>query len=209
MIGLVYILFFAVYLVLFVIVVSLSYRFSKRRFKKGWAGAWVSAAIMFGIVFWDWIPVYVLHKYYCSSEAGFWLYKSPQQWVKNNPGEIGKKWGSEYGRKSETLSPNTRRYWYSDRIYVDVTQGRFFFDELGGIERVLVDSGSGDVLARGREFGRGNPAALSLGARNLSDYKIWLSLGRYNCGPIENPAGFMDQFSKNVYALGELVKKYK
>jgi hypothetical protein len=26
-----------------------------------------------------------MHKYYCSTQAGFWVYKTPEQWMKENP----------------------------------------------------------------------------------------------------------------------------
>ena len=37
-------------------------------------------------VFWDHIPTLVMHKYYCETEAGFWIYKTLEQWKLENPG---------------------------------------------------------------------------------------------------------------------------
>ena len=41
---------------------------------------------MYLLVFWDHIPTLLLHKYYCATKAGFWVYKTPEQWKKENPG---------------------------------------------------------------------------------------------------------------------------
>ena len=37
-------------------------------------------------IFWDHIPTLVMHKYYCEKEAGFWVYKTLDQWKTENPG---------------------------------------------------------------------------------------------------------------------------
>lgn len=45
-----------------------------------------AALLMFLIPGWDWIPTVVAHKYYCEKEAGFWVYKTLDQWKAENPG---------------------------------------------------------------------------------------------------------------------------
>lgn len=47
---------------------------------------WGAALVMYLIPFWDWIPTVAVHQYYCATEAGFWVYKTPEQWKKENPG---------------------------------------------------------------------------------------------------------------------------
>ena len=47
---------------------------------------WGAALVMYLIPFWDWIPTVAMHQYYCATEAGFWVYKTPEQWKKENPG---------------------------------------------------------------------------------------------------------------------------
>ncbi|OEC32599.1 hypothetical protein SAMN05216600_1355 [Pseudomonas cuatrocienegasensis] len=206
MIALIYIVFFVVYGLISIFVINKFYRFSKRRYSKGWVGGWLAALLMYNLVFWDWIPVYVMHKYYCSTEAGFWVYKSPGQWIKENPDMVGRKWGVNEIGKYETINEDTHRSWSSDRIYMEYTQTRSFNDAIGRSESVLVDKATGNALARAIEFYRGSPGALALGANSLSDYKIWLSLGHRNCGPTTAIQGFMDFFSSNRYALEQLGK---
>ncbi|WP_443192576.1 hypothetical protein, partial [Pseudomonas indica] len=62
MIALLYIAFFVVYGLVSVFVIHKSYNFTKTRYSKGWVGGWLAALIMYNLVFWDWIPVYVMHK---------------------------------------------------------------------------------------------------------------------------------------------------
>lgn len=109
MIGLVYLLFFGLYLLVSAYVIYRATLYARRRFSKGWVGGWLAAFMMYNLVFWDWIPVYVMHKYYCSTEAGFWVYKSPEQWIKENPETVGKKWGANELHRSETISEHRRQ----------------------------------------------------------------------------------------------------
>lgn len=212
MIGLLYLVFFSVYGLVSALVIYKSYGFTKSRYSKGWVGGWLAALVMYNLVFWDWIPVYVMHKYYCSAEAGFWVYKSPEQWIKENPEMVGQKWGDDYHGYDlkflsfEVINDHTSRYWSSSRIFNEVTQTRSFNDAIGRSESVLVDKATGNALARAIEFYRGSPGALALGANSLSDYKIWLSLGHRNCGSTSAIQGFMDFFSSNRYALEQLGK---
>jgi hypothetical protein len=56
-----------------------------------WAGAtnrnpfaWGVFAIFIILIFWDWIPTLLAHKYYCSTQAGFIVFKTPEQWKAEN-----------------------------------------------------------------------------------------------------------------------------
>lgn len=54
-----------------------------KRNRLGWGlGA---AFVMYNLVFWDWLPTVYVHKYYCEKEAGFWVYKTMEQWKTENP----------------------------------------------------------------------------------------------------------------------------
>lgn len=86
MIGLTILLAFAVYLAVSFAVVRFVIRWAKRNGRS--ARRWGSAAVllMYLLVFWDHIPTLLLHKYYCATKAGFWVYKTPEQWKAENPG---------------------------------------------------------------------------------------------------------------------------
>ncbi|MDT8375736.1 MAG: hypothetical protein RQ867_03245 [Mariprofundaceae bacterium] len=76
----------ALYLIVSIIVVTVAARAAKKRGKSPWYWGAGAALVMYLIPFWDWIPTVVAHKYYCSTEAGFWVYKTVDQWKAENPG---------------------------------------------------------------------------------------------------------------------------
>lgn len=186
MIGLIYIVFFAVYFLLSFIVVRWAYSFSHRRFNQGRTAALLAGFVMYNLVFWDWIPVWVAHKYYCATEAGFWVYKSPEQWIQENPDKLGEAW---HGKKtiSETIDRHTRRYWYSPSIYTDVRQDTFFLNAIVKTDERLIDKHNGGVLAHAVEYSRGYQIS-------PANFKFWLKAGNRFCGPSNKPSGFDSQF---------------
>jgi hypothetical protein len=48
--------------------------------------AWGSALVMFLIPYWDLLPTIIADQYNCSSNAGFFVYKTVDQWKQQNPG---------------------------------------------------------------------------------------------------------------------------
>ena len=70
----------------FVIAILFGVAYAKRHGKRAWLWAMLAFLVVFLPIFWDWIPTVVAHKYYCATEAGFWVYKTPEQWMKENPG---------------------------------------------------------------------------------------------------------------------------
>ena len=69
----------------FVIAILFGVAYAKRHGKRAWLWAMLAFLVVFLPIFWDWIPTVVAHKYYCATEAGFWIYKTPEQWKKDNP----------------------------------------------------------------------------------------------------------------------------
>ena len=102
MIGLVVIAFITVYLTFSGLVIWLAVRWAKKHGRRGWVWGGFAAFFMYNLVLWDWMPTVAMHKYYCATEAGFWVYKTPEQWAKENPGVL------------ETLEP-----WPASKIYGD------------------------------------------------------------------------------------------
>jgi len=76
----------ALYLVISVAVVLWAVRHAKKSGKTPWHWGVGAALVIYLIPFWDWIPTVIAHKYYCSTEAGFWVYKTVDQWKAENPG---------------------------------------------------------------------------------------------------------------------------
>lgn len=184
MIGLLYLLFFVVYLVLTIWFMRIGYRMAKRRYQRGWTGALLVGLVMYNLVFWDWIPVLVMHKYYCTTQAGFWVYKTPEEWVKENPEVIGLDWQKEHIRKRERLISGywhySSRVWFNRRLYEEYEHERKFAHGISRSAHKLVDSDLGQVLSQNVEFRRGKSFAAS--DSSLMPYKFWLGSGDRSCG---------------------------
>ena len=89
MFGLVVVVVGLIYLAVLIAVTRFAYSAAKKRgYSK--AKCRLAAAGGFLIVylplFWDHIPTVVTHQYYCVTEAGFWEYKTVDQWKGENPG---------------------------------------------------------------------------------------------------------------------------
>lgn len=88
-----------------------------------------------------------MHKYYCLSQAGFWVYKTPEQWVKENPGVMEtlttqRMWLHDTAEGSDVVHINQR----FDLIYKK--EGEFFpnpLEKRAAISRYQ-DQGSGGAL---------------------------------------------------------------
>ncbi len=67
-------------------VVWLVMRWAKKRGRHPIRWGIVAGLIMYHLVFWDFLPTLIVYKYYCATKAGFWVYKTPEQWKAENPG---------------------------------------------------------------------------------------------------------------------------
>ena len=88
MMGLMVLGFFVVYLAVSVWVVKAASGWAKANNKKPWLWGGLAVFVMYSLVFWDLIPTLIAHKYYCDTQAGFWVYKTPEQWMKENSGVL-------------------------------------------------------------------------------------------------------------------------
>ncbi len=184
---------FALYFLVSISVMIWGYRYAQRRWRRGWLGGFLSVFLMYNLLFWDWIPVLVMHKYYCAKEAGFWVYKSPEQWVKENPEEKIVDWNDQSKWRHEVLSDGTSRYWPSKRVYGEFINSPDHFYAITREEQRLIDSKTNLLLAKSIEFKRGGKG---LGiATSWVDYKIWLAGGWPYCG--SQPQSFGHDFVQN------------
>lgn len=122
MLGLAVLAIFAAYLLISGFVIWLAARWAKKRNHKPWVWGGLAAFLMYNLVFWDLIPTLVMHKYYCATQSGFWVYKTPEQWAKENPGVL------------ETLKPYSRSKIYGDeKVEFDLNGGtvRQYNDRFG------------------------------------------------------------------------------
>jgi hypothetical protein len=148
--------------------------------------------VMYLIPFWDWLPTVAMHKFNCSNDSGFWIYKTLDQWKIENPGVM------------ETLT--TQRVWPSQHIgdvnnYVatSTVNQRFKYvrskndstiSKVWRHEKELLDSNTGTVIAKQIDFSTGNG---NIGGG--LEVKFWMH--RDNCnGGRENAINFVKFFNQ-------------
>jgi hypothetical protein len=175
--ALYFIFFFLIYLPLSVWVIRKSYRFAKARYQRGWAGGVIAAFIMYNLVFWDWIPVVLMHKHLCETEGGFWVYKTPEQWVKEHPEVVGQDWSISSSYRTENIRKdygNTLyRHWFGSAIYFEHSHRLEidFTKTIAKNEDKVVDAQTGKTLFRSTNF------------RRFALYKLWLADPGQSEGP--------------------------
>jgi len=170
MIGLLYLLFFWLYLWLSIKAVKLAARWAGAHGRSPRLWGFLAGLAMYSLVFWDLIPTYALHGYYCATQAGFTQYETLEQWKQENPGV------------AKTLKPikNPPWRWMTEPKHILLNQ-RFTWETLTKWhpfhirerDERIVDVKTGDVLARYVDFDT-DIRALGLGPRYLRDYKPWL-----------------------------------
>lgn len=158
--------------------------------RKRWLGAAYGFLIVYLPVFWDWIPTVVAHRYYCETEAGFWVYKTPELWKKENPGVME----TLVANKGAPLTRNgddtnfTDTYFLNNRINKVVQENRVSVAlHIFRHEQEVVDTKSNQVLARYVDFRAGYPGgAVGIAPRSagLAAMKLWLADA--NCSDGEN-----------------------
>jgi len=86
MFGLIVLLLIAAYLAISVMVVkkTMIWAQSSGRSPRRWG--WIAGLTMYLLVFWDLIPTVLLHQYLCATEQGLWIYKTVEEWQRENPG---------------------------------------------------------------------------------------------------------------------------
>lgn len=182
MFGLVVLLAIGVYLLVSFVIVRWSISHARKSGKSAKRWGWSAALVMFMIPFWDWIPTVATHQYYCTTEAGFWVYKTPEQWKKENPGVMEtlvatKGVSLEYRPfddghgKSDTYRLNDRFNWVV--MHQDISS----FLSIIRIEQEVKDAKKNEVLARYIDFATGNSVKHTSGPPG--PLKFWLING--NC----------------------------
>jgi len=184
--GLVVFMAIGVYLLISLAVVAWTVVYAQKHGKRAWLWASAAAFVMYNLVFWDWIPTVVVHKYYCEKEAGFWIYKTLDQWkaenpgvmeglvsYNKNPGGFNVDWPFQYKKEddghSKTIINHINERFDELFIQQDVT-------ELVPIirkENVLWDKNKNQAIARYVDFGTGNSVKNTIGPPG--PLKFWLN----------------------------------
>lgn len=197
MMGLMVLMFFAVYLLISIWATKKAANWAKANNKKPWVWGGLAAFVMYNLVFWDLIPTLVAHKYYCETQAGFWVYKTPEEWKKENPGVME--------TLKESLSPTRlnlektteERTWVNQRFYIETTRIQILHS-LNSTKAIFVDANTKEVIAKSTNFYRG-VGNLIVSGGSLDEWRqaFSVSLGNRSCGD-ENKLT-TDLFNQFVY----------
>ena len=157
--------------------------------KQRWLWAVGAFLLMYLPVFWDHIPTIIAHKYYCEKEAGFWVYKTVEQWKVDNPGVAETLTWREIPDRSDTiqLPGGVTKNILNDRFTWEIHRRRLPFLPTTISEELVIDQKTKDILARRISVGS-NYGNLAVGGNDWRVIKFWLSLEP--CIPEGNKFGF-------------------
>lgn len=163
------------YLFISMMVVLITVKVAKKRGGRGWVWASVAAFIMYNLVFWDWIPTHLMHKYYCDTQGGYWVYKTQEQWVKENPGVLEtlvSPKNAPHSAEGSTDSGNyTTVFFTNERFRWKVKNSGPEFINVWREEQEFTDVKTGEVLAKYVDFS----ASQIRRQAGWSGWKFWLS----------------------------------
>jgi len=162
------------------------------------------ALVLYLIPFWDWLPTVAMHRYYCATEAGFFVYKNVDQWKAENPGVMealvaNKGAPSRYeifndghGVK-DTYMLNDRFHWAITKLDVSSWLPIMRF------QQEVLDAKKGTVLARYVDFATGNSIKNTVGPPG--PVKFWLH--NRHCGGGESNQDALRNF-RDFFSGGKL-----
>lgn len=200
--GFVIVLVFSAHLLLSLILVAWAVSHARKRGKSAKKWGWGTALVMYLIPFWDWLPTVATHQYYCATEAGFWGYKTVDEWKAENPGVM-----ETLPKPSLTGSPTEseqfdggrgRKYIYhlNDRFdWVIIRRDISRFVPVILVEQEVKDVRKDEVLARYVDFATGNSVRKTLGPPG--PLKFWLSSQHCSGGELNQDA--LRKFRDNYY----------
>ncbi len=149
----------ALYLIVSITVVVAATRAARRNDKSPWRWGGGAALVMYLLVFWDHIPTVITHKYFCATEAGFWVYKTVGQWKAENPGVLETLVTNkgESSTRQGDMGNYTDTYFLNQQFSWVVTQQDTSQSlPIIRMEQAVVDRDKNEVLARYVGFGSGN-----------------------------------------------------
>ena len=173
MIGLLYLVAFAVYLLVAFLIVRATVRWAKRTGRSPTKWGWVSALAIYLLVFWDHIPTLIAHEVLCRTVPEVKIYKTFEQWRaehrdERKPTAIASERGFEKDRDGRLVSMANSRFGNRGlNSHIGPLSTRIMSDQIIAYptEEVLIER-----LAVGSGYG-------SLGAStSWQAMKVWLNL---------------------------------
>jgi hypothetical protein len=167
-------------------VVWLVVRWAKNRGRSPVRWGIVAGLVMYHLVFWDFLPTLIVYKYYCATKAGFWVYKTPEQWKAENPGVAETLTWREMSPIYE--APGVKfGFRLNERILWFTRQKMGDWLPVGIAEELLIDSKNNEILVKKVSIWTGRPGE--------EITRFWTKIGPYM--PNINEFGnFQDSFKK-------------
>lgn len=192
------------YLLISIGIVLWAIRCARRNGRSAKRWGWSVALVMYLIPFWDWLPTVATHQFYCATEGGFWVYKTPDQWKMENPGVMetlvdnspapygqAPNWPTENWRSKKIAAIN-QRFGMLYKNHLSSSEERELFLHVWRWQNELVDKKTGEVLARNVDFSTGNGF---IGGE--PELRLWL-----------HSDGCIDR-RDNANKLGEFLKQFR
>ena len=163
-----------------------SYAQKNKKNAKLWGGG--AALVMYLLVFWDHIPTVVAHKYYCETEAGFWIYKTVDEWKAENPGvmeTLVRQQVPPHEFEGDNNDRTITTFWNSRVRTTLKYKGPINLNQWQR-ENELIDTKTNDVLARYIDFSTSQERRQA----GWSGWKFWLHSEHCSDGS-NNAIGFV------------------
>lgn len=168
------------YLLLAILIVRWAIRHARKTGMNPVRWGWSAALVMYLIPFWDWLPTVAIHRYYCATEAGFWIYKTLNQWTAENPGvtdtltdnsphEKFPNWPLEDWNGKKITGIN-QRFGIEHSDHLSGSRDGELFMNIWRWQTDLLDKKTGEVLARQVDFSAGNNGYIG----GMHSLKFWL-----------------------------------
>ena len=167
MLGLIFLLIGSIYLALSVWVVMSAMREAQKRGIEKWKWGVPAGLVMYLLVFWDHIPTVVAHQYYCHKEAGFTVYKTIEEWKRENPGVAE---ALTYKEISDSEKRGDDYIYHLNQRFDWHIKEESLFLSLKRRTNKIIDIASQEVLAQFVDFKTGG---LFHVGKSLIDYKFW------------------------------------
>jgi energy-coupling factor transporter transmembrane protein EcfT len=194
--GLLFLIFFAVYAVISIVVIFLIAKLARKLGRSPWVWGLLTTFIMYNLVFWAWIPSVVLQDHYCKTQAGFWLYKTPDKWKAENPNEIFNY--EQLPSHSGNGENNDFYIWHLNQRIDWVNRQEVLWPSIRRYEKTLVDIKTKEVLAKEIYFQCGSCGGGGMGLQHI------FTPQRCECAASERKrnGGFSDVMNKYTNIIG-------
>jgi hypothetical protein len=198
MLGLGYLFLFGLYLLIIFAVVRVIKKWAIRHNKSASFWGALAALCMLSTIFWDLIPIYGLHYKQCSDNGGVNIYKSIDQWKKENP-NIAETLMPE-NRKSFT-DGNITRYQLNQRFVWEISKTHLWHILYKKTE-IILDIKTGKILAEYIDFYTSLVNPIVAQNTTFSDFKIWMRIESCEQAGRKINKGIFYDFESSIGSLG-------